>query len=152
MVAASSVYVSPVGWVFWLVWLGLGIYIAMDAGKLPDWAFERAGTKKSTWQVWPIVSGVLCCIPVLVFAIMWFTSKKEQVEAAARGGGPGVPPGYGYPGTAGPGWAPPPQGGQAPPPGYQPWPGQEPGGSPPPPAPPGPPGPPQPPQGPPPGS
>ena len=136
LAATSRIYVSPVVWVSWIAWLGLGIWVAVDAGKLPDWAFERAGTKKGTWQVWPVVSGIVCCIPVLVFAIMWFSSKKAQVEAAAREGGPGAAPGYGYPGPQ-QGWAPPP-GGTPPAPGYQQWPGQEPGGQPPPP-----PGPPQ---------
>lgn len=92
--------VNPIASVVGLALLAFGIWVCVDASKYPDWAFERAGSKKSTWQIWPVVGGVCCGIPALIMGIIWFASKKAQVEAAATGGAappssvpPGPPPG-----------------------------------------------------------
>jgi hypothetical protein len=127
VLAANRVFFNPLSIVFYFAWLAFGVVVAVDAGKLPDQAFLQAGSKKNTWQVWPIVLAVFCCgIGTLVMGIIWFASKKRAVTAAA-GGYPGYPPqGYGpppgYPGAQAPppppppGWTPPAPGPQAPPP------------------------------------
>ncbi len=91
-----------IGIIIGLAALGFGIYTAVDAGKYPDEAFRAVGTSKSTWQIWPIVGGVLCGIVAIVMGAIWFSSKKAEVERAAAGGG-----GFGAPPTDG-GWTPPP--------------------------------------------
>lgn len=111
-----SFELNPVASVVGLALLGFGIWVCVDASKYPDWAFERAGTKKSTWQIWPIVGGVCCGIVALIMGIIWFASKKAQVESAATAGAPpgSAPPGgppFGSP--PGPPPGPPPE---APPP------------------------------------
>jgi membrane protease YdiL (CAAX protease family) len=74
---------------FAIVPIVLGIWTAIDASRLPDFAFERAGTSKTLWIVLPIVGMFLCGIVTIVAAIMWFTSYKPRVvEAAAAGGTP----------------------------------------------------------------
>jgi hypothetical protein len=91
--------------------VAFGIWVAVDASKYPDWAFERAGTQKWLYQVLTPIAGFLCGIVAIVVGIMWFASKKAQVEQAARDGGP--PPGtYGtsLPPQA-PTWGPPPASG-----------------------------------------
>lgn len=70
-----------------LVWLALGIVVAVDANKYPAEAFRATGSSRTTWQVWPVVGGLLCGIVALVMAIIWFSSKKAAVAAAASGGG-----------------------------------------------------------------
>jgi hypothetical protein len=63
----------------------LGIWVAVDAGSLPDWAFERAGTSKTLWIVLPIVGVVACGVVTIVAAIVWFSSVKSRVVSTARG-------------------------------------------------------------------
>jgi hypothetical protein len=141
----AALIFRPISFVFWALWIALGIIVAVDAGKYPDWAFTQAGSRKSTWQIWPIVLAVLCGLGTLIMLIIWFASKKPAIERIAAAGGPqygygapgygAPPPGYGYPQPGAtppppPGWTPPAQ--EAPPPGAPPptW------GSPPPTAPP----------------
>jgi hypothetical protein len=95
---------------FFLIWLvfGLGAVVAgiataIQASKYPEWAFERAGTSKFTWQVIPIVLIFLCGPAAIVMYFVW-TSKREQVAQAAASGGPPGGSGSGAP----PGWEPPP--------------------------------------------
>ena len=40
---------------FGVVPLVLGIWVAIDASRLPDAAFEHAGTSKTLWIVLPLV-------------------------------------------------------------------------------------------------
>jgi hypothetical protein len=126
-VEAATVIFRPFSIAFWILWIALGIVVAVDAGKYPDWAFTQAGSRKSTWQIWPIVLGVLCGFGTLIMMIIWFASKKPAVARIAAGGGSpygygAPPPGYGYPQPGAPppppGWAPPAQ--QGPPPGAPP--------------------------------
>jgi hypothetical protein len=122
-VAATYVFYNPFGIVLWIVGLVLGILVAVDAGKLPIWAFQQAGSSRGVWIAWPIVAGILCWPASVVLAIVWYSSKKPSVSNVAHGGGPayggyppqgyGAPPGYGAPQAPPPppGWTPPaPQG------------------------------------------
>ncbi len=125
-----------------LALLGAGIFVAVDAGKRPDWAHQQAGAAKGLWIGLGIAGGVLglcCCILGLPVPIIWFAVYRNKVIAAEQGGphqGYGGPPPGGYGGPP-PGYGPPPGGGFPPPPpaggGFPPPPG---GGFPPPPAPP----------------
>jgi hypothetical protein len=78
---------------FGLVWLGLGIWVLVDANSHPDWAWQRAGQNKMVWMIVPVVAALFCGIVTLVMAIIYFTSIKNQVVAAEAGGGGGG--GYG---------------------------------------------------------
>lgn len=76
---------------FWLVTTAVvvfGVWVAVDASKYPDWAFERAGTQKWLFQILTPVAAFLCGIVAIVLGIIWFASKKAQVEQASRSGGP----------------------------------------------------------------
>ena len=64
--------------------LVLGIFVAVDASRYPDWAFERAGTAK------PIVSVFVCGPVAIVVAIVWYSSFRRRVIDAAQGGAPAV--------------------------------------------------------------
>jgi hypothetical protein len=118
MVAAVFV-ASPGFLVISLALLALGIWVAVDASKYPDWAFQRANTQKWIYQVLAPIGGLFCGIIAIVVGIIWFSSKKAEVAAAASSGG-GAPEGtYGtsLPPSAptwGPG-APPPAAGTPPP-------------------------------------
>ena len=129
---AAAVIFRPISLVFLALWIGLGILVAVDAGKYPDWAFTQAGGRKSTWQIWPIVLAAVCGPFMLIMLIIWFASKKPAIERIAAAGGPqygygapgygAPPPGYGYPQPGAtppppPGWTPP---APAPPPGAPP--------------------------------
>ena len=84
---------NPITSIIGLALLAFGIYVCVDASKYPDAAFTAVGSKKSTWQIWPVVGGLCCGIAALIMGIIWFSSKKAAVEAAARGGaGGGMPP------------------------------------------------------------
>jgi hypothetical protein len=106
----AAVFVASPG--FLVISLGLlafGIWVAVDASKYPDWAFQRAGTQKWIYQVLAPIGGLFCGIIAIVVGIMWFASKKAEVEAASNSGG-GAPEGmYGtsLPPSA-PTWGPPP--------------------------------------------
>jgi len=67
-----------------LVSLAVGVITAVDAGSLPDWAFERAGTSKTLWIVLPLVGAFACGVVSLIAAFLWFTSYKPRVVAASR--------------------------------------------------------------------
>lgn len=89
--------------------LGLGIWVAVDASRQPEGAFEAAGTSKTLWIVLPIVGVVACGIVALVAALVWFSSTRARVLAAAGGspsGGPPPPGGLPGPPTSPP-WSPP---------------------------------------------
>ena len=70
--------------------LVLGIFVAVDASRYPDWAFERAGTAKTLWIVLPIVSVFVCGPVAIVVAIVWYSSFRRRVIDAAQGGAPAV--------------------------------------------------------------
>ena len=107
MLAAVYYYSNPGFVVINLAVIVFGIFIAVDASKYPDWAFERAGTKKWLYQILTPIAGFLCAIVAIVFGIIWLASKKAQVAGAAgsgpSGGSYGPPPGP-PPGS----WSPPP--------------------------------------------
>ena len=93
--------------------LALGVYVIVDIAGLPSWAFDRVGTTKTLWLVMSILFLFVCGLAALVVDIIWLTSKREQVKAAAASGGPGYsagpPPGWGTPpATAAPPMPPPP--------------------------------------------
>ena len=75
--------------------LVLGIAMIVSASKYPDWAFERTGGNKFIWQILPIILIFVCGWANLVMGIIWFTSKRDEVERAAQSGG--TPYGYGPP-------------------------------------------------------
>jgi hypothetical protein len=66
-----------------IVALVLGIWVAVDASRLPEQAFERAGTSKVLWIVLPLAGIVACGVVAIVAAIVWFTSYRPKVVQAA---------------------------------------------------------------------
>ncbi len=70
--------------------LVLGILVAVDASRYPEWAFERAGTAKTLWIVLPIVSVFVCAPVAIVVAIIWYSSFRNRIIDAAQGGAPAV--------------------------------------------------------------
>ena len=107
--------------VFVVVGIGslvLSIMTAVSASKYPDWAFQQAATSKFIWQILPIILIFVCGWAGGVMGLIWFTSKRDIVEQAARSGGNPpygyIPPPqqYGAPqqpyGAPPPGWGPPP--------------------------------------------
>jgi hypothetical protein len=100
--------------------LVLAIMTAVDASKYPDWAFQQTGTTKFVWQILPLVLLFVCGIAGGIMGLVWYSSKRAEVERAARAGGPppygyGAPPGWGPPSAPG-GWTPPSAPPQYPPP------------------------------------
>jgi hypothetical protein len=120
----------PIFFGFFIIGIGsivIAIMAVVDASKYPDWAFQQTGSTKFVWQILPIVLLFLCGFAGGIMGLVWFTSKRDAVAAAASTGSP--PPGYGAPP---PGWGPPPgAGGWSPPPAPPP-PGTPPPSSPPP--------------------
>lgn len=90
---ARVIFISPGYAVVSIAVLVFAIWVAVDASKYPEWAFQRAGTQKWLYQVLVPISGLFCGIIAIVFGIIWLASKKAQVEQATRGGGDGFPPG-----------------------------------------------------------
>ncbi|HEY3139598.1 MAG TPA: hypothetical protein VGJ86_00625 [Acidimicrobiales bacterium] len=72
-----------------LVFLGIAIWTAVDAGSHPDWAWQRAGQNKMLWILLPILLALFCGIFSLIPVIIYHTSIKGQVVAAESGGGGG---------------------------------------------------------------
>ena len=66
-----------------IVPLVLGIWVALDASRFPDRAFERADTSETLWIVLPIVGVVACGIVSVVAAIVWFSSYRSKIVKAA---------------------------------------------------------------------
>jgi len=92
-----------------LVSVGLGLWAAIDAAGQPSWAFERAGTSKTLWIVLPIVGVLICGVITWVAAIMWFSSYKPRVVAAAHNQPPPGPGQWGNTPPPAPGqWGAPP--------------------------------------------
>src|SRR5690242_10146878 len=85
----------------------IAIMTAVDSSKYPDWAFQQTGSSKFVWQVVPIILIFVCNIAGGVMGLIWYTSKRHEVERVARAAGPppyyGAPPAYPPPPT---GWAP----------------------------------------------
>jgi hypothetical protein len=61
-----------------------GLVTTIDVSSRPDWAFERAGTSKTLWIVMPIAGVVFCGVVTIVAAIVWFTTVRPRVVAAAQ--------------------------------------------------------------------
>lgn len=114
---AVFLYASPGFLLISVAILAFGIWVAVDASKYPEYAFQQAGTQKWLYQIVAPIAGFLCGIIAIVIGIIWFASKKSQVEQAARGGGAPPPGTYGtsLPPQA-PGWPPPASGTYTPPP------------------------------------
>jgi hypothetical protein len=72
--------------IFGLVWLGLAIWVAVDANSHPDWAWQRAGQNKLVWIIVPIVGAFICGLVTLVMTIIYFTSIKPKLVASSSGG------------------------------------------------------------------
>ena len=98
--------------------LVLSIMTVVSASKYPDWAYQQTGSSKFVWQILPIILIFVCGWAGGVMGLIWFSSKRDQVEQAAQRGGQG-PYGYGPPpqqygapqqpyGAPPPGWGPPP--------------------------------------------
>jgi len=92
MVVHPLLFFGVVG-VFAVLPLVLGIWTAVDAGSQPEWAFTRAGTTKTLWIVLPLVSMFACGLVAIVVGIVWFSSTKPRVLAAASAGAGPVPDG-----------------------------------------------------------
>jgi hypothetical protein len=94
----------------------LPILAAIDASKYPEWAFQQTSSSKFVWQVLPIILLIACWPAGGVLGLLWYTSKRHEVERAALAGGPppyyGVPPNFPPPPT----WPQPPPGSWGPPP------------------------------------
>jgi hypothetical protein len=128
-VRETPVVVFGGGLLFGFLIIGIGslviaIMAAVDASKYPDWAFQQVGTTKFVWQILPIVLLFVCGIAGAIMGVIWYSSKRAEVESAARAGG-SLPYGYGAPPAGGlppGGWAPPsaPPPPPPPPPAYQP--------------------------------
>ena len=73
------------GGALFIVPLVLGILVAVDASKYPEAAYERAHTSKTLWIVLPIVGIVACGVVTIIAAIVWYSSYKPRVVAAAGG-------------------------------------------------------------------
>jgi hypothetical protein len=74
-----------------LVVPALGIWVAIDAGSKPPWAFDRIGQNKTLWVVLPLVGIFLCGIVTIAMAIMWFASIRPKVISAPSGSSPRAP-------------------------------------------------------------
>lgn len=123
-----SYYSSPLSWVGTILFLGLGIWVAVDANKYPEHVWQAAGQNKLVWQIVPVVVGLCCGYLNLIPVLIYFLSIKKKLDASQAGGGGGgygapygapggygAPPGYGQPG----GYQPPAPGGYGQPqPGY----------------------------------
>ncbi len=72
-----------------LVFLGVGIYAAVDANKYGDAAWQATGQNKTLWMVLPIVMGLCCGIFVLIPVLIYFLSIKKKLDAAGGGYGTG---------------------------------------------------------------
>ena len=97
-------FFGPIFFGFFVLGIGtlvISIMTTVDASKYPEWAFEQTGTSKFVWQILPLVFIFVCGLGGAIMGLIWFTSKRDAVAAAARGG---PPPGYGAPP---PGWGPP---------------------------------------------
>jgi hypothetical protein len=62
----------------------LGLVTTIDASARPDSAFSRAGTSKTLWIVLPIAGVAFCGVVTIVAAIVWFTTVRPRVVAAAQ--------------------------------------------------------------------
>jgi hypothetical protein len=87
-VLARVVVLGPGFWLITTAIVVFGIWVAVDASKYPDWAFERAGTQKWLFQILTPIAAFLCGIVAIVLGIVWVASKKAQVDQASRTGGP----------------------------------------------------------------
>ncbi len=74
-------------WVFLvnLVFLGIGIWIAVDANKYSDTAWQSTGQTKMVWVVVPVLVGFCCGIFVLIPVLYYFLSVKKKLDAASGG-------------------------------------------------------------------
>jgi hypothetical protein len=87
------------------------IMTAVSAGRFPHWAFQQTGSSKFVWVALPLILLLFCWPAAAVMSLIWYSSKREVIERAARAGWQ-APPGYGGPpygyGAPQPGWGPPP--------------------------------------------
>jgi hypothetical protein len=117
-----------IGGLIGLAALAFVIYAFVDMVRRPSWAWDRAGSSKTTWIVLMAVFFFFCGIVDFVMSIIWFASIRGKVEAAERQPGYGQYPQQPYspssPSGQGPGAPPPPGAAWTPPqaPGAaQPW-------------------------------
>ena len=79
-----------------LVIIGLVVFVfvlwaLIDAATKPTWAWEAAGQNKTLWIVLFVVGLICTGLVGLVAAIIYLTSIRPKVLAAAEGGTPPTP-------------------------------------------------------------
>lgn len=70
-----------------LVFLGVGIWVAVDAYKYSDTVWQSTGQNKMIWVVVPVLVGFCCGIFVLIPVLYYFLSVKKKLDAATGGFG-----------------------------------------------------------------
>ncbi len=75
---------NALGIVWWLVWLGFGIYCIMDHQKYDEATYAAAGQQKQQTLIICIL-GTICC----GFAsLYYYFGIRPKLEAAQSGGAP----------------------------------------------------------------
>jgi len=70
-----------------IVFLGVGIWVAVDAYKYSDTVWQSTGQNKMIWVVIPVLVGLCCGIFVLIPVLFYFLSVKKKLDAASGGYG-----------------------------------------------------------------
>ena len=70
-----------------IVFLGIGIWVAVDAYKYSDTVWQSIGQTKMIWVVIPLLVGLCCGIFVLIPVLYYFLSVKKKLDAASGGFG-----------------------------------------------------------------
>lgn len=64
-----------------VVALGVGIFMAIDAYKIPPGAWQEVGQSRLLWMLLPPVAGFACWPLLVVLAALWFgVVRKRLVE------------------------------------------------------------------------
>jgi hypothetical protein len=62
--------------------MALALWVAVDAARYPNAAFEAARTSKTLWVILP-VAGIFFCPLGVVAAALWFGVFRRRVVGAA---------------------------------------------------------------------
>ena len=95
--ASYSYTGSPVFYLSNVIFIGLGIWVAVDANKYPDQVWQQAGQNKVLWQAMPIIVGLCCGCLGIIPVLIYFLSIKKKLDQFNAGGGYGGYGGGGYP-------------------------------------------------------